>query len=237
MFKNVLKTVALLALIGGLFMGIGSFFGTGGLFIGLILGLVFVGGSYWFSDKLAIRPRARAGVGTRGARALRDRPRPAHARRNTDATIYISPARAAQRVRHRPGPKHAAVAVTRDCSRSSTADELRGVLAHEISHVGNRDILISSVAAAVAMGDHVRRPHGDVGPMFGGGGDDPTRRQHLRTARDDDSGSDRGHAVADGALAARVSSRPITAAPNCSAMARRCAARSRRSSSTPSGCR
>src|SRR5260370_40824457 len=55
MFKNGVKTVILLAAIGALFMGVGSFFGSGGLTIGLILGVVFVGGSYWFSDNLAAR--------------------------------------------------------------------------------------------------------------------------------------------------------------------------------------
>src|SRR6187399_3266386 len=55
MIRNNLKTVALLAFMGGLFLVIGSFFGSNGLFIGLLLGLVFVGGSYWFSDKIAVR--------------------------------------------------------------------------------------------------------------------------------------------------------------------------------------
>ena len=55
MSKNTIKTYTLLAALGGLLMMIGSFFGRGGLFLGLILGLAFVGGSYWFSDKLAIK--------------------------------------------------------------------------------------------------------------------------------------------------------------------------------------
>ncbi|HET7722766.1 MAG TPA: protease HtpX, partial [Acidimicrobiales bacterium] len=55
MSKNTIKTFTLLAALGGLLMMIGSFFGRGGLFIGLVLGLVFVGGSYWFSDTLAIK--------------------------------------------------------------------------------------------------------------------------------------------------------------------------------------
>src|SRR4051812_21888589 len=54
MMKNTAKTAALLALLGALFMGVGSIFGQGGLLIGFALGLVFVGGSYWFSDKLAV---------------------------------------------------------------------------------------------------------------------------------------------------------------------------------------
>src|SRR6266550_1221235 len=55
MIKNTAKTFILLAFLGALFMGVGSFFGQGGLIIGLVLGLVFVGGSYWFSDKIAVR--------------------------------------------------------------------------------------------------------------------------------------------------------------------------------------
>jgi heat shock protein HtpX len=55
MSKNTFKTFVLLAAFGGLLIGIGSLFGTGGLIIGLAIGLVFVGGSYWFSDKLAVK--------------------------------------------------------------------------------------------------------------------------------------------------------------------------------------
>jgi heat shock protein HtpX len=55
MFKNTVKTFVLLAALGALFMGVGSIWGSGGLFIGLILGVVFVGGSYWFSDKVAVK--------------------------------------------------------------------------------------------------------------------------------------------------------------------------------------
>src|SRR5689334_25445051 len=53
-FANTLKTTILLAFLRALFIGIGGLFGTGGLIIGLVLGIVIVGGSYWFSDKIAI---------------------------------------------------------------------------------------------------------------------------------------------------------------------------------------
>jgi heat shock protein HtpX len=69
-------------------------------------------------------------------------------------------------------PQHAAVAVTRGILNILDWDELRGVLAHEISHVGNRDILIGSVAAAVAMGITFAARIFMWGAMFGGGRDD-----------------------------------------------------------------
>src|SRR5262245_8649603 len=55
MNANNLKTAGILALFGAIILGIGSLFGTGGLVIGLVLALVFIGGSYWFSDTLAVK--------------------------------------------------------------------------------------------------------------------------------------------------------------------------------------
>ena len=70
MFRNNLKTVVLLAGLGALFMGIGAFFGQGGLLFGLLLAIVFVGGSYWFSDQIAVQGRGRrARLRGRGARS------------------------------------------------------------------------------------------------------------------------------------------------------------------------
>jgi heat shock protein HtpX len=150
--KNNIKTVVLLAAMGGLMIGIGSFWGRGGAFIGLAIGLLFVGGSYWFSDKLAIKaararpvteqemPQYYAVVRDLAARA--DMPMP---------KLYVSPEQQPNAFATGRNPRHAAVAVTEGILAVLSWDELRGVLAHEISHVGNRDILISSVAAAVAL--------------------------------------------------------------------------------------
>ena len=94
MNKNTFKTFVLLAGFGGLLMGIGSFFGTGGLVIGLGIGLLFVGGSYWFSDKLAVKAARRAaGHRAGGARALRDRRATSPQRDDMPMPrIYLSPA-------------------------------------------------------------------------------------------------------------------------------------------------
>ena len=173
MSKNTIKTFTLLAALGGLLMMIGSFFGRGGLFIGLVLGLVFVGGSYWFSDTLAIKS-ARAVPVTeaempeyyrivRELTAAANMPMP---------KLYVTPDMQPNAFATGRNPDHAAVAVTRGILSILDWNELRGVLAHEISHVGNRDILIGSVAAAVAMGITFVARMAMWGAMFGGGGRD-----------------------------------------------------------------
>jgi heat shock protein HtpX len=175
MFMNTVKTTILLAALGGLLIGVGGLIGgQTGLVIGLGIGLLFVGGSYWFSDKLAVRAAGAQPVTEHEAPQLyaivrdltqrADMPMPA---------IYISPAAQPNAFATGRSPSHAAVAVTQGLLQVVDQDELRGVLAHEISHVRHRDILISSVAAAVAMGIMFVARMAFWGALFGGGrGDD-----------------------------------------------------------------
>src|SRR6478609_4272897 len=172
--KNNMKTAVILAGIGGLMIVVGGAIGgTGGAAIGLTLGLLFVGGSYWFSDKLAIKsanavevsaeqmPRYHAIVADLAQRADMPMPR-----------LYVAPDRQPNAFATGRNPQHAAVCVNQGILDVLTWEELQGVLAHEISHVRNRDILISSVAAAVAMGITFLARMAMWGAMFGGGGRD-----------------------------------------------------------------
>ena len=153
MDKNVFKTYLLLAVLGALFIGIGAIFGKGGAIIGLVLGLVFVGGSYWFSDKLAIKSARAVPV---SEQEMPDYYRIVRELTQADGIpmpqLYVSPDAQPNAFATGRSPNHAAVAVTKGILTVLTWDELKGVLAHEISHVKNRDILIGSVAAAIALG-------------------------------------------------------------------------------------
>ncbi|MEA2477778.1 MAG: heat shock protein HtpX [Actinomycetota bacterium] len=172
MDKNIFKTGILLAALGGLLIGVGSLFGGNGAWIGFGIGLVFTMGSYWFSDKIAVRAARAKPVTEQEApelyRIVRElttqagMPMPA---------IYMSPATQPNAFATGRNEHHAAVAVTEGIMPLLTEDELKGVLAHELSHVRHHDILITSVAASVALGITMIARIVLWGSMFGFGGD------------------------------------------------------------------
>jgi len=171
--KNVFKTFVLLAALGGLFILIGGFFGQTGLIIGLVLGLGIVGFSYWFSDKIAIK--------SAGAKPVSEQEMPEYYRIVRELSeadnipmpkLYVSPDAQPNAFATGRSPHHAAVAVTQGILNVLDWDELKGVLAHEISHVKNRDILIGSVAAAVAMAITFVARMAMWGAMLGGDDED-----------------------------------------------------------------
>ena len=174
MGSNTLKTGVLLAGLGGLLVLIGQLMGgSTGAIIGFALGIAIVGFSYWNSDKLAIRA-ARAVPVTEAempeyyaiVREL------ATAAGMPMPKLYVTPDRQPNAFATGRNPEHAAVAVTAGILEVLDWQELRGVLAHELSHVGNRDILISSVAAAIATGIMLVATMLRFAAFFGSGRDD-----------------------------------------------------------------
>ena len=181
MLKNTTKTFVLLALLGALFMGVGSaFFGQGGLILGLGLGIVFVGGSYWFSDKVAVKAARAKPVSEQEAPQLYAIVRDLTTRANMPMpAMYIAPASQPNAFATGRNEHHAAVAVTQGLLQVVDENELRGVLAHEISHVRNRDILIGSVAATVALAITFLARMVMWGAIFGGGGNNRNRDNNI----------------------------------------------------------
>ena len=215
MSKNTIKTYVLLAGLGGLLVVVGGgIAGGNGALIGLVIGLVFVGASYWFSDKLAIKAAR--------AQPVTEQEMPEYYRIVRELTaaagmpmpkLYVTPDMQPNAFATGRSPNHAAVAVTQGILEICNWDELRGVLAHEMSHVGNRDILIGSVAAAVAMAITFVARIAMFGAIFGGGDDgneghNPVAELALGRPR-----PDRGRPAADGAVPQpRVRGRPLRGA-------------------------
>jgi heat shock protein HtpX len=172
--RNNIKTAVLLAALGGLCMLVGALLGgRQGLFIGLLIGLGLTGVAYWQSDKLAIASARARPVGPdelpeyhRIVADLSQRagiPMPA---------LYVSPSPQPNAFATGRSPSHAAVCINTGLVEQLSWEEITGVLAHEISHVRNRDILTSAVAAAIAQGISFAANMAIWGAMFGGGRDD-----------------------------------------------------------------
>ena len=173
-FKNTLKTAVLLGAIGGLFVLLGSMFGgVGGAMIGLVIAFAITGASYWFSDRIAVKaahahevserdaPELHAMVGELAGRAGLPKPK-----------VYVSPSPQPNAFATGRNPSHSAVAVTEGLLQNCPPDEVRAVLAHEMAHIRNRDILIGSVAAAIATAISFLANMAMFAGLFGGSSDD-----------------------------------------------------------------
>lgn len=149
---NSFKTAALLGALTGLILIVGRLFGGNqGLVIAFIFAMIMNFGSYWFSDKIVLKiyrareldygqaPDLHHMVTELSQRAGIPKPR-----------IYMVPSQTPNAFATGRNPDHAAVAVTEGILRILNPEELKGVLSHELSHIKNRDILISSIAATLA---------------------------------------------------------------------------------------
>ncbi|GIW40047.1 MAG: protease HtpX [Candidatus Binatia bacterium] len=150
--SNTLKTTFLLGLLTGVILAIGQFFGgTSGLVVAFVFAAVTNLGSYWFSDRIVLSmygarpvtpdqaPELHATVRELCTQARLPLPR-----------LYVIESPSPNAFATGRNPRHAAVAVTTGLLRILDERELRGVLAHELAHVRNRDILTCSIAATLA---------------------------------------------------------------------------------------
>ena len=177
---NRIKTWALIAAMGGLFVLVGAWLGgTGGATWALGIALVFNFAMYWFSDKIAIATTRSHPAGeadypgyyriVRELTQQRGLPMP---------RLYVSDMLQPNAFATGRSPSNAAVSVTKGILALLDDRELRGVLAHELSHVANHDIAIGSIAAAIGMsitflarfilffGDDRNSPLGGIGILL-----------------------------------------------------------------------
>jgi heat shock protein HtpX len=163
-----LKTAVLLGALSGLFLVVGGLLGgESGLVMAFGLAVIMNIGSYWFSDKIVLRMYKAQEVGA-GHRLFDMTARLARRADLPMPKVYVIPDMSPNAFATGRNPQHAAVAATEGVLRLLPDSELEGVMAHELAHIKNRDILISSVAAtigaAITMLVH-------MGMFFGGSRD------------------------------------------------------------------
>ena len=165
-----MKTAALLAVLSAVLLAIGELLGgANGLMFAFVFAVIMNFGSYWFSDKIVLRMYRAKEVGPDHplhqmvARLVRNANLPM-------PKVYVIPTASPNAFATGRNPSHAAVAATEGIMRLLDANELEGVIGHELAHVRHRDILISSVAATIAATIMMVSRMAQFAAIFGGFG-------------------------------------------------------------------
>jgi heat shock protein HtpX len=175
--SNMVKTTVFLALLTGLFVAVGGLVGgRSGMVMAFVFALIMNFVSYWFSDKIVLKMYGAQPIGEAEAPAVHRIVRNLATKAGIPMPkLYLIPSEAPNAFATGRSPQHAAVAVTEGILRIMNETELEGVLAHELSHVLNRDVLISTVAATVAGAISMLANMAQWGLMFGGSRDEEGR--------------------------------------------------------------
>jgi len=168
------RTWILLAGLSALFVAFGGLVGgAGGIVVFLVIALAFNGAMFWFSDRIALRmsrarplepgeaPELVADVEDISARARIPVPR-----------LYLIPSQQPNAFATGRSPQHSAVAVTEGLLALMPRDQVRGVLAHELAHIRNRDVLVTTIAAMIGAAISAIANFLQFQWLFGGGDDD-----------------------------------------------------------------
>ena len=183
---NTLKTTFLMALLTVILVTAGgALAGEGGMVTAFVFALLMNGLTYWFSDKIVLRMYGATEVEPKDApklyRILQDLTLRAHM---PMPRVYVIPQETPNAFATGRNENHAAVAVTEGILDILSESELRGVLAHELSHVKNRDILIGTIAATMAGAISMLAQIAQWGLIFGGRGDDRREGGNSHRRRD-----------------------------------------------------
>ncbi|QNB47989.1 zinc metalloprotease HtpX [Thermanaerosceptrum fracticalcis] len=180
-FGNQMKTLILMSVLTVLVVLIGGTLGgQSGMIVALVLAIVMNGGSYWFSDKIVLsmtgaqpfsrrdNPELYTMVEMLAARAGLPMPK-----------LYLIPSHQPNAFATGRNPEHSAVAVTQGLLNILNRDELEGVIAHELAHIKNRDVLISTIAAVMAGVITTIANWAQWALLFGGGNNDEEESSGL----------------------------------------------------------
>ena len=171
---NTVKTALLLGALTGLLMLIGGLIGgRGGVYIAFIFALILNFGSYWFSDKIVLKMYKAQEVSETAAPELYSIVRNLALKATLPMPrVYIIPEETANAFATGRNTEHAVVAVTEGIMRILNKEELEGVIAHELSHIKNGDMLIASIAATIAGAIGMLATMAQWAAIFGGGHSD-----------------------------------------------------------------
>lgn len=172
--QNTMKTTLLLASLTALIVFIGgSFGGQSGMIVAFTFAVIMNFGAYWFSDKVVLGMYRARQVDPSQAPGLHQMvERLAQKSGLPTPRVYVIPQDSPNAFATGRDPEHAVVAVTQGLLRLMSDEELEGVLAHELGHVKNRDILISSIAATLAGAIMMLASMARWAAIFGGGNRD-----------------------------------------------------------------